>query len=196
MGATVLPVLADIKPERFLPSSRSVAFRKAAWERVGGYPEWLDYCEDLIFDLRLKDEAFRFAFAPKAIAHFRPRSGLKSFWIQYYRYARGDGKASILRRRHLIRYLTYLLITPVLIFLGFWQNPLWWLLLVLGTSVILWTPYKRLLPMMTRYGLRDKLEAIALVPVIRVTGDFAKMTGYPIGVLWRLKKRGILESGI
>src|SRR3954447_12257028 len=50
LGAPTLPVEADIHPERFLPSSRSVAFRRAAWERVGGYPEWLDYGEDLVFD--------------------------------------------------------------------------------------------------------------------------------------------------
>jgi len=47
MGATVLPDLSDINPQKFLPSSRSVAFTKEAWEKVGGYPEWLDYCEDL-----------------------------------------------------------------------------------------------------------------------------------------------------
>ena len=53
MGATVLPQLDDVQPEKFLPSSRSVAFTKAAWQAVGGYPEWLDYCEDLVFDFAL-----------------------------------------------------------------------------------------------------------------------------------------------
>ncbi|MBN1315973.1 MAG: glycosyltransferase, partial [Anaerolineales bacterium] len=47
MGAAVLPSAAETKPETFLPSSRSVAFLKEAWQAVGGYPEWLDYCEDL-----------------------------------------------------------------------------------------------------------------------------------------------------
>ena len=42
MGATVLPALEDIRPQTFLPSSRSVAFRKEAWDKVGGYPEWLE----------------------------------------------------------------------------------------------------------------------------------------------------------
>ncbi len=53
MAATVLPLVEDIDPEKFLPSSRSVAFTKAAWAQMGGYPEWLDYCEDLIFDLKM-----------------------------------------------------------------------------------------------------------------------------------------------
>src|SRR5258708_3452189 len=46
-GAPPPPAEADVKPQRFLPSSRSVAFRRGAWAAAGGYPEWLDYCEDL-----------------------------------------------------------------------------------------------------------------------------------------------------
>ncbi len=76
LGATVLPALADVNPSKFLPSSRSVAFLKAAWAEVGGYPEWLDYCEDLVFDFRLSARGNRFVFRPEAIAHFRPRSSL------------------------------------------------------------------------------------------------------------------------
>ena len=54
MGATVLPTLDDIAPATFLPSSRSIAFRRMAWAAAGGYPEWLDYCEDLVFDFALR----------------------------------------------------------------------------------------------------------------------------------------------
>jgi hypothetical protein len=28
---------------------------------------------------------------------------------------------------------------------------------------------------------------VALVPIIRLTGDVAKMIGYPVGVWWRLR---------
>lgn len=188
MGATVLPVLADINPEKFLPSSRSVAFRKAAWERVGGYPEWLDYCEDLVFDFKLR-ELGPFAFAPRAIAHFRPRTSLDAFFKQYYRYARGDGKADLWRMRHAIRYSTYLIAVPVILLLGFWRTPLWWLLFLAGGAIMFWTPYKRLWPMIQGYSFADKVKAILWVPIIRVTGDIAKMIGYPVGVLWRLRRR-------
>jgi hypothetical protein len=34
-----------------------------------------------------------------------------------------------------------------------------------------------------------KLYAIALVPLIRVVGDVAKMIGYPAGWMWRLRHR-------
>jgi cellulose synthase/poly-beta-1,6-N-acetylglucosamine synthase-like glycosyltransferase len=186
LGATTLPALADINPKRFLPSSRSVAYRRDAWERVGGYPEWLDYCEDLILDFKLR-ELGPFAFAPKAIAYFRPRANLKEFAIQYFRYARGDGKADLWRRRHAIRYLTYFLVTPLLLLLGLIRSPFWWGLILIGAAIVFWTPYKRLLPMISGYSFKDKIKAILWVPVIRMVGDLSKMAGYPFGVLWRLR---------
>jgi glycosyltransferase involved in cell wall biosynthesis len=186
MGATVLPQLEDVKPEKFLPSSRSVAFTKAAWHAVGGYPEWLDYCEDLVFDFALLKEYGSFAFAPEAIAHFKPRGSLKSFFTQYYRYARGDGKADLWLKRHLIRYATYLVAIPGIALLS--RISSWFLLLyVIGAALYLKRPYQRLIPMMRGLNRSGQLKAIGWVPVIRVTGDIAKMIGYPIGIVWRLK---------
>ena len=187
MGATVLPELHDVDPESFLPSSRSVAFRRVAWEASGGYPEWLDYCEDLIFDLRLRALYGSFAFAPDAVVHFRPRSTLKAFFKQYYQYARGDGKAGLWRRRHAIRYLTYLVLGPLLVILALMHSPWWWLALLAGVAIYARTPYRRLGSVLAPYGFLKRLGAVLLVPVIRVAGDLAKMIGYPVGVAWRLR---------
>jgi glycosyltransferase involved in cell wall biosynthesis len=189
MGATVLPRLSDVKAGTFLPSSRSVAFRKEAWQAVGGYPEWLDYCEDLVFDLRLRELYGRFAFAPDARVHFRPRSSLRAFWKQYYRYARGDGKADLWRRRHAIRYLSYLVLFPGLVLLALHHSPWWWLALAAGFAAYTATPYRRLSPALAAYPLADRLKALLLVPVIRVVGDAAKMVGYPVGLYWRWRNR-------
>ncbi len=191
MGATVLPCLRDIEPARFLPSSRSVAFTREAWRLVGGYPEWLDYCEDLVFDLALRQAGCRFAFAPAAVAYFRPRSSLWAFFLQYYRYARGDGKADLWRRRHAIRYATYCL-GPLAFLMGFWYK-LVWLPLALAVGAYLYGPYRRLFPMLAGVRTRDKAVALALVPVIRLVGDVAKMLGYPVGVWWRLRQRANVE---
>jgi cellulose synthase/poly-beta-1,6-N-acetylglucosamine synthase-like glycosyltransferase len=194
MGATVLPVLADVKPARFLPSSRSVAFPRSAWEDVGGYPEWLDYCEDLVFDLRLQTRGYRFVFVPKAIAYFRPRSSLRAFFRQYYRYARGDGKADLWRKRHVVRYVTYLGLAPALCWLGMTLSRLWFGALLLGAVAMLWTPYKRLLPAIRSFGAQEKCKAALWVPIIRVTGDVAKMLGYPAGLCWRWRHRRALAT--
>jgi glycosyltransferase involved in cell wall biosynthesis len=188
MGATVLPQLSDINSETFLPSSRSVAFTKAAWQAVGGYPEWIDYCEDLLFDLALREKFGAFAFAPEAIAYFKPRSSLKSFFKQYYLYARGDGKANLWLKRHLIRYGTYLIGVPAIALLGA-ISPWFWLLYVVGAAFYLKRPYQRLRPMWGSLSRSGQIKSIGWVPVIRVAGDIAKMLGYPVGVLWRRRFR-------
>ncbi len=187
MGATVLPTLAEVDPATFLPSSRSVAFTKAVWAAAGGYPEWLDYCEDLVFDFRLKEVAGQFAWAPEAVAHFRPRGSLRAFFKQYYRYARGDGKADLWQKRHAIRYATYLVALPGLLGLAVVHSPLWLLALLAGAAAYCRTPYRRLWPHLAALSLRDRLRAILLVPTIRVVGDVAKMLGFTVGWLWRMR---------
>jgi glycosyltransferase involved in cell wall biosynthesis len=186
MGATILPRIEEIDPATFLPSSRSIAFLKSSWQKVGGYPEWLDFCEDLIFDFRLRDEAGSFDFAPEALVYFRPRSSLRAFFKQYYQYARGDGKADLWCKRHAIRYFTYLIALPGILILGAWVSPWWWLLgLTVGSIGLFYTPYKRLLASWQGLSSLEKLQAVAWVPLIRVTGDVAKMLGYPTGWRWR-----------
>ncbi len=131
MAATVLPLVEDVDPARFLPSSRSVAFHKEAWAAVGGYPEWLDYCEDLIFDLRMNAQFAQgqtaFVWTPEAVARFQPRTSWRGFGMQYYRYARGDGKADLWRKRHALRYVIYFVFLPALIghaLMGIFRPPI------------------------------------------------------------------------
>jgi glycosyltransferase involved in cell wall biosynthesis len=189
MGATVLPAVEEIDPGDFLPSSRSVAFTKEAWAAAGGYPEWLDYCEDLVFDLRMREVAGPFAWAPDALAHFRPRGSLRSFFRQYYRYARGDGKADLWRKRHAIRYGTYLVALPAILALSIIHSPLWLLVLAAGILAYCRTPYRRLRPYLSALSPAERAYAILLVPIIRAVGDVAKMLGYPVGWIWRLQRR-------
>lgn len=194
LGATVLPTLEDIDTEKFLPSSRSVAFTKSAWQAVGGYPEWLDYSEDLIFDLALRKNYGSFAFSPKAIAYFRPRHDLRSFARQYYLYARGDGKANLWPKRHAIRYFTYLIGLPMLSKL-IWQDKLiGWIMLLLGGSIYCWRPVQRLWPTVQTWPLPARSRAIALIGLIRLVGDLAKMAGYPVGVIWRWQRHKGLQD--
>ena len=198
LGATVMPALRDIRPETFLPSSRSIAFEKSAWKDVGGYPEWLDYCEDLIFDLALRERFGLANFAPEAIAYFRPRGSMRAFFKQYYLYARGDGKSNLWLKRHLIRYATYLVAFPVLIALLVVLPGLWKLLPVLALlgGVVAYTraPYRRLLNLGKGLSAGELWKARLLVPAIRVVGDVAKMLGYPVGVIWRLRQSNLRAS--
>ncbi len=189
LGATTLPTADEIDAARFLPSSRSVAFCKSAWVVVGGYPEWLDYCEDLVFDLRMRQLVGSAVFVPTAIARFRPRRRYRDFLRQYYRYARGDGKADLWRLRHAVRYAVYLLLGPALALLALRALPWAWLLLGAGLALMLRRPYARLSRQWAALSPGARLRAIAWVPVVRVGGDLAKMLGYPVGVWWRWRNK-------
>ena len=192
LGATTLPDVDEIDPAAFLPSSRSVAFRKEAWQMAGGYPEWLDYCEDVIFDLALRRVAGPLRFVPRATVRFRPRPTPAAFFRQYYRYARGDGKAGLWPRRHALRYGAYLLGLLLL-----WPTllpssppsrrvpPL--LLLVLGGIAYLRRPFRRV--MRAPASGPQRLRAVPLLPLVRLIGDVAKMAGYPAGLWWRARHR-------
>ncbi len=189
LGAATLPELGDVDPATFLPSSRSVAFTRTAWADAGGYPEWLDYCEDLVFDFRVLAAHGPAAFAPAAVARFRPRPSLRAFARQYYLYARGDGKAGLWPVRHAIRYGTYGILAPGAVLAGVYFHPAAWLGLGAGLAWMLRPAYRRLVRQWGGLAGADKLRCVAWIPVIRVTGDGAKMAGYPVGVWWRRRHR-------
>ena len=187
LGAATLPDVDEIDGARFLPSSRSVAFRRRAWERAGGYPEWLDYCEDVVFDLALRRAGAQVSFVPAAVVQFRPRPTVAAFMRQYYRYARGDGKAGLWPQRHALRYLTYLL-GPLALRYGRPHGAVW---PVLGLLALLYVraPYVRLVRRWGGMDLVERLAAGIMVPVLRGLGDLAKMAGYPAGITWRLRRQ-------
>ena len=184
LGATTLPDEPEINPARFLPSSRSVAFLKRAWEAVGGYPEWLNFSEDVVFDLAVRQRLGPFAFAPRAVAHFRPRPSLRAFARQYFNYARGDGRANLWPRIHFIRYFTYLVAAPLGLYAALTVSPWLWLVGGLAALAYIRRPVQRL-----RRSGRLSPAALAWVPIIRVTGDLAKMAGYPAGLWQRVRDK-------
>ncbi|MBP7693179.1 MAG: glycosyltransferase [Anaerolineales bacterium] len=188
LGATTLPEAREIQAATYLPSSRSVAFRKSVWEAAGGYPEWLDFCEDVIFDLEVRRRCGPFWFEPRAVVHFRPRASLGAFARQYYHYARGDGKANLFPRQHAIRYFAYLAAAPLLIYAALTVSAWLWLVGGLAGLAYVRLPLRRIGPRLAKWPWPDRLRALAWIPVIRVTGDLAKMLAYPVGVIWRWRR--------
>jgi glycosyltransferase involved in cell wall biosynthesis len=187
LGNTTLPLADEVQPATFNPSSRSVAFRRSAWEAAGRYPEWLDYGEDLWFDFELRRRGQRIGFEPAACVAFRPRVSLGGFFRQYFRYARGDGKARIMLRRHALRYATYAFLTVALLTR---RRPLL-ALAALGGLAYCRRPWLRVLRTHRRFdwlGRSDLALALAWVPVLRLVGDVAKMCGFPLGLLWSLRR--------
>lgn len=177
LGHTNYRDVDEIDGATFLPFGKSVAFRKAAWEQVGGYPEWASHCEDILFDMALQRAGMRFAFAGDAFVYFQPRSTLQQFVRQYYLYARGDAVAELWPRRHALRYAVYLWALTCLL-LGGW----WWGILVVGMIAYCAKPWVRLWRRFHE-GVNgwQIVLAMILVPLLRVVGDGAKMVGYVAG---------------
>jgi glycosyltransferase involved in cell wall biosynthesis len=187
LGATNYRDVGEINPATFLPFGKSMAFRREVWERVGGFPTWASHCEDLIFDIAVERASYRRAFAPAAIVSFRPRPSLRAFARQYFLYARGDGVAGLWGKRHAARYVAYAGLVGLLgTILRFPTMRLPGLALI-GVGVVGYTrsPYRRLWPRLTNHSPAERAYALALVPIIRLVGDLAKMAGYPVGLVRR-----------
>jgi glycosyltransferase involved in cell wall biosynthesis len=188
IGAATTPLLSEIDERQFLPSSRSIAFRRAAWLEAGGYPEWLDYCEDLVFDLALRARGARFSFVGAAVVHWEGRERLSSFAQQYYRYARGDGKAGLWVRRHLIRYVAYSLGAASVVGSISRRSPLAVMILLPLGLTYLWSTWRRV-RLHLNLSRNERRLGYVLTPVIVFVGDAAKMAGYPAGIVWRRRHR-------
>lgn len=136
---TVSP-MSKWNEESFLPSARSVAFRKAAWKKVGGYPENVYTGEDTLFGLRLKERGFKFRLEKKAVVYWRGRDNVWDFVRQFFLYGKGDGEAGNLKRMKknlvffvgmnfwlfgvfaglvLMPVISLILIAPLILYLGF-----------------------------------------------------------------------------
>ena len=188
----------DIKT--WLPSSRSIAFTKTAWEKAGRYPEYREFSqrlqlkcggEDTLFDLALKDAGYEFADGLAAVVYWRPRPDFTSFYLQYYWYAVGDGMDLTGLADHPLFYrltLRYAGVVLAVVFgsvmaLGF--GP-WWGLVSLGALV--WLSYGLLRRCYGAWKKHRTVQAAALMMVLLAAFDVSQIFGYWYGFMHRPAK--------
>ncbi|KUK83441.1 MAG: sugar transferase related protein [Microgenomates bacterium 39_6] len=170
---------------RFLPSSRSIAFKKNVWKKVGGYPKNLNYCEDLVFDQKLKRAKYYFHFAPKAVVYWPQRKTPKQAFRQFYNYAFGDGRVffsplqthSVKISLIFLRYLIGLIIFGLAIKYPIWRP----IFAFIFFAYLAWPIIK------TRKNLSG--SALFLSPLMQLLSDFAVMLGATRGILENIKKK-------
>jgi glycosyltransferase involved in cell wall biosynthesis len=75
-------------------TARSMAFTKALWERIGGFPEAVLVGEDTLFDFDARRLTAP-AFIANAKAIYSPRNSFRSATHQMARYAMSDGQARV-----------------------------------------------------------------------------------------------------
>ncbi len=87
------PVVMD---EYFSVSSRSIAYKKEVWEKIGGYPEWLTLAaDDTIFWKLIKKHDFKYTFVEEPLVYWGRHKTNKTFAKEAFRYGLGDGESRI-----------------------------------------------------------------------------------------------------
>ena len=173
VAAATVPSAGEVDPESFLPSSRSVAFRRAAWRAAGGYPARAWHNEDTPFDLAMKASGARFVFEPAAIVRWRPHSSSRRLYAQFLRYARGDGEEGLWFSHYAKAYLLAAACLGLIWLSLLWPAYLWGFALLAG---LYWA----------RHGWRASRRtrswrAAALAPVANAVVDVAHLVGYTAG---------------
>lgn len=128
--ATMRGQLEPVDPESFNPSARSMALTKDLWSRAGGWPEWIHFSEDTLFDHKIRRMNATWRFAGDATVHWRPRGTLGSIAKQFYRYGTGRGHTQIDAPSFFynLRNLLIVGLTGGLCLITPWAVPAFWLL--------------------------------------------------------------------
>jgi len=74
------------------PSSAGAAYRSTCVRTLGGYDERFDACEDVEFNYRIAAAGYQSYRHPDLTVHYRPRSSLRSLFLQMIRYGRGRAR--------------------------------------------------------------------------------------------------------
>lgn len=152
-----------IDPKTFLPATRSMAIRKSVWKKAGKFDEKLSNNEDYAFARKLKSRGVRIKFVKNAIVYWIPRTGFKQSFNMFYRFAKGDIEAGIIRPKVVFLFARYLIVLYLLfLYLQF--------VILLFIIYIFWSIYKN-------YRYVKDIRAVIFLPLIQFTADFAVISG-------------------
>jgi len=172
----------QVPPERFLASSRSIAFTRQIWTQTGGYPEAYSGNEDTVFDLAIERLRPRKAHVLDAVVLWRPAGSLGQVYRQYRKYAVGDGQAAIFLFNE-TRYAAYYAVyagSILLVLAGIFWWPFW--IILLGGATLYFSFRVR---KVARAGLWSLVPFAVLVVI---AWDLSRIVGYTAGRLERLTK--------
>lgn len=192
-------VLATFNPDRenteaakYYPSSRSVAFKKSAWKKAKGYPEWLYAAEDTLFNIRLRQLGYKFVFAKDAFVTWRPRETWKALAKQRFNFSRGNARVGIGTVGYLanIQYHSYILLPLLLSFYTPW-------LVMLSALPLFYHIKNNLWKQAEKAG--KKTNSILMQYYVLLVMEFVRiigMLGFIRGRLDRILDKRFLESQV
>jgi cellulose synthase/poly-beta-1,6-N-acetylglucosamine synthase-like glycosyltransferase len=184
-ACATLPLPWEVRKGRFMPSSRSLAFRREVWEKTGGYPEWLEIGEDMYFNHAWRKLGIRHVMAVDALAYWRMRRDLTSLLRQYFLYARGDGEADMYLHRHLLRFATYGWLALCMV-----DKRARRLAVPTTAAAVLYAGrrWMRIPFFMEGRPAREQAAAVPCVTLLMLAIDGAKMAGYLAGLMRRKRR--------
>ena len=170
----------------FLPSTRSMAFRKSVWEAVGGFPEGkCNSAEDTDFNYKAVKLGLKYARVKNAIVEWGMPKTLKEFRFKIYEYAKWDARYGIwwhptqrLASHNikatliLLRYIT----GSLLLIFSFKYPSLFGYLIICLIIYLIWSFIKIFL----EFG---DYKTSLWGPVVQITSDIAVMSGFISGIL-------------
>lgn len=176
------PAILKVKPSVFLPATRSMAFKKSVWKKVGGFNEKLSHNEDYAFAKSLQKMNAHIVFEKSAVVSWTPRSNLISFYTMIRRFAYGDAEAGIYRPKVILIFLRYVIGLSLLgyVVLGK-QYVLLQLLYILVLGYLVWVVWKN-------YKYVKSSIAFFYLPLLQLTSDVAVIVGTTKGCIHSLKK--------
>lgn len=160
-----LGIMPDKFDGNFLPATRSIAFKKNVWKKVGGFNEKFDRAgEDTYFNFKILEQNFKIVRTKNAIVEWEVPDNISDAAYKFYYYARGDAQSSKLLTQHNKKVLTIFgryVIFAVMPFLFF---------LYLLFPILKFKKYKY-----------DSLT-LAWAVIIQVVSDFSVMLGFTNGI--------------
>jgi glycosyltransferase involved in cell wall biosynthesis len=172
-------------PRSFMPSGRSMAFKKEVWQKVGGYSENLERAgEDTLFNYKILKENIKIVRVKDAIVDWELPKDFRESLDKLYHYAQGDAQGGIwwhpAQRLHthniriltiFARYLAGLFLLSLSMFIPFVFS----LAIFAVAGYIIWSINKT----------KDVVfspKAKLWVPVIQISSDLTIMAGFLKGL--------------
>jgi glycosyltransferase involved in cell wall biosynthesis len=184
IGILQYPNIEKLRVDDFIPSCRSVVFKKEVWKAVGYWPEHLEKADDTYFDLMVREKGFKIALAKDAVVSWTAKNTLKGLFQQYSSYAEWDVRARLLSKLKIYRlmivaYATIAFLLFLIFEFGFWGFLFSFLVVLfyLGFSGV---------KAFTKTG---KLSSIFIGMAVKITIFLAETVGLVKGLIARVFKK-------
>ena len=169
----------------FLPSTRSIAFLKNVWEKVGGFPENISGAgEDTIFNKKLIENGVKISHMKNATVEWGMPETIYNFQLSIFNYAKGDARSknwifpgkgimshNIKALSIFARYLIFVVISVYCLLHATYYLPV-----ICLFAYFFWSFRKVFL----EFG---DWQAALWGPVLQMVSDFAVMRGFTKGLI-------------